>query len=263
MNNIAATAKIMQGTIIGENVQIDDNVFIDYNCIIRDNVHIKKDSKIGAGCILGEYLADFYEDCKNKKHPLVIGENALIRSYSIIYGDTQTGDYFQTGHRVTIREESSIGNHVRVGTLSDIQGRCSIGNYVSIHSDVFIGEKSTVGDFVWLFPHVVLTNDPTPPSNQLAGITIEPFAVVSAGSVVLPGVHIGKDALIGAGANVTKDVPAESIFVGNPAKCIGNISKIKNRFSGEQVYPWRYTFCRGMPWNGSDYDTWAKENGYS
>ena len=118
MNNciISDSATIKENVIIGDNVIVEDNCYIDYGAIIRDNVHIKKGSYIGTRCILGEYLMDFYSDRINKVHPLVIGENALIRSETIIYGETTIGSNFQTGHRVTIREGSMIGNNVRIGT---------------------------------------------------------------------------------------------------------------------------------------------------
>lgn len=253
---IGKNVTIKEGTIIGENVIIEDDVYIDYGCIIRDNVHIKKGSFIGAKSILGEYLMDFYKDKENKVHPLVIGENSLIRTENVIYGDTVIGDNFQSGHKVTIRENTKIGSNVRIGTLSDIQGYCEIGNYVSMHSNVHIGQKSKISDYVWIFPYVVLTNDPTPPSEELLGVTIDSFALVSTGSIVLPGVHIHEDALVGAGAIVTKDVPKETVVVGNPAKEACSVRKIKNKVTGESIYPWRYTFKRGMPWQDSDYETW-------
>lgn len=258
MNQISDTAIIREDVIIGDNVIIEDGVFIDYKCIIRDNVHIKKGTKIGAGCIIGEYLADFYEDLENTNHPLIIGENSLIRSYTIIYGDTTIGENFQTGHRVTIRENTEIGQNVRIGTLSDIQGHCKIGNYVNMHSNVHIGNKSTIEDYVWIFPYCVLTNDPTPPSCELIGVTLKKFSVIATGSVILPGITVGTDALVAAGANVTKDVPDEIIVAGNPAKQLGSVRKIKNHFSGEQVYPWRYTFDRGMPWKDIGYDKYIQ-----
>lgn len=258
---IGQNVTIKEGTIVGKNVTIEDNVFIDYGCIIRDNVHIKKGSFIGARCILGEYLMDFYKDRTNKVHPLVIGENALIRTENVIYGDTVIGDNFQSGHKVTIRENTKIGNNVRLGTLSDIQGYCEIGNYVSMHSNVHIGQKTKINDYIWIFPYVVLTNDPTPPSDELLGVIIESFAIVATGSVLLPGVHIHEDALVGAGAVVTKDVAKEMVVVGNPAKEICSVREIKNKFTGEPVYPWRYTFKRGMPWEESDYETWYKSLG--
>lgn len=247
---------IKAGVMFGENIVIEDDVFIDYNCIIRDNVTLKKGTMVGANCILGEYQMDFFKTRNTGEHPLVIGENSIIRSGTIIYGDTIIGNGFQTGHNVTIREKAQIGNHVSVGTLTDIQGDCIIGNYVRAHSNVFIAEKTVIEDCVWIFPHTVITNDPTPPSEWMMGVHIQSYAIVAAGAILLPGITIEGDTLVAAGAVVTKDVKKNSIVGGNPAKVISDISEVKNRFTGERVYPWRYTFKRAMPWAESDYDAW-------
>lgn len=247
---------IKEHVIIGDNVILEDDVYIDYGVIIRDNVHIKKGTFIGARSILGEYLLDFFKDKKNNHHPLVIGENSLIRSETIIYGGSNIGNNFQTGHRVTIRENTKIGNNVRIGTLSDIQGHCEIGNYVNLHSNVHVGNESVIKDYVWIFPYVVLTNDPTPPSYTQQGVTVEEFAVIATGTVVLPGVTVGKDSLIAAGTIASKNINEGKILVGNPCKEIGDTTKIKNKETGEDVYPWRYTFDRGMPWQDMGYDNW-------
>lgn len=255
---ISDTATIKENVIIGNHVVIEDDCYIDHGAIIKDNVHIKKGSFIGARCILGEYLMDFYSDKINKVHPLTIGENALIRSETIIYGDTTIGSNFQTGHRVTIRESSILGDNVRIGTASDIQKECTIGNYVSLHSNVFVGERTVIKNFVWIFPHVILTNDPTPPSESLLGITVEEYASVAAGSIILPGVNIGEESLIGAGSVVTKNVEKETVVVGNPAKKICLTRDIINKLTNQKVYPWKYTFSRGMPWGEIGYEEWQK-----
>jgi acetyltransferase-like isoleucine patch superfamily enzyme len=253
---IGKNVTIKEGTIIGENVVIEDDVYIDYGCIIRDHVQIKQGSFIGARSILGEYLVDFYTDRMNKEHKLVIGKNAILRTENVIYGDTVIGDNFQTGHKVTIREKANIGNNVRIGTLSDIQGYCSIGNYVNMHSNVHIGQSSVIKDYVWIFPYVVLTNDPTPPSDTIQGPVVESFAIIATGSVILPNIHIGEDALIGALSMVRMDVPKEAVVVGNPGKQICSVRDIKNKFTGEPAYPWRYHFHRGMPWAETGYEQW-------
>ena len=141
--------------------------------------------------------------------------------------------------------------------MTDIQGNCKIGNYVSMQSGVYVAAQSVIKDFVWLFPHVVLTNDPHPPSELELGITIEDFACVAARSVILPGKVVGKDSLVGAGTVVNKDVPPGKVVVGNPCREMEDTINIKNKFTGEDVYPWRYHFDRGMPWKDVGYDTWA------
>ena len=247
---------IRDNCIIEDNVVLGDNVYIDSNTIIRSDVSLGADSTVGANCIIGEYQMDFYRDRSHHAHPLNIGHNALIRSGSIIYSGSDIGDNFQTGHQVTIREKARIGNNVSVGTLSDIQGDCDIGNYVRMHSNVHIGQLSKIDDCVWIFPYVVLTNDPTPPSENMLGVHIHSFAIVATSTVVLPGIEIMSDSLVGAGSVVNRDVEPYAVVVGNPAKQCADIRDMKNKITGEKVYPWRYHFDRAMPWEGIGFDEW-------
>lgn len=259
---ISENAKFGENVSLGHNVIIEDNVtigsntYIDSNTIIRQGVTLGENSFIGANCIIGEYWMDFCIDRKPHVHPLTIGNDALIRSGSIIYAGSDIGEGFQTGHQVTIREKARIGNHVSVGTLSDIQGNCDIGNYVRLHSNVHIGQLSVIDDFVWIFPYVVLTNDPTPPSNNFVGVHIHSFAIVATGAIIMPGIEIGQDALVAASAMVNKPVEPYAVVGGNPAKQFSDVRKIKNKITGESVYPWRHHFDHYMPWAESDFNAW-------
>lgn len=257
--NIGSNVIIKDGVIIEKNVVIGDNSYLDYGCIIRENVELGANSYVGARCILGELLMDFHEDKKNKEHLLEIGNNALIRSNTIIYGDCKIGDNFQTGHHVTVREKSIIENNTRIGTNSDIQGNCKIGSYVNIHSNVHIPQGAEIHNFVWIFPYVIFTNDPTPPSEQLLKVIIEEYAIISTSATCLPGITIGKNSLIGAGAVVTKSVGENDVVVGNPARKICNITDLKNPATGEKQYPWPKKFSRRMPWEDIGYDEWTKQ----
>lgn len=202
---------------------------------------------------------DFCLDRRPHNHKMTIGNNALLRSGTIIYTGSEIGDHIQTGHRVTIREKSRIGSHCSIGTLSDIQGNCSIGDYVRMHSNVHIGQLSVVDNYVWIFPYVVLTNDPTPPSEDggFIGVHIHKYALISTGSVLLPGVSIGRDALVGASSNVTRDVSDYALVVGNPAKQIKDVRDMKNN-NGENIYPWRFHFNRAMPWEKEGFMNWYR-----
>lgn len=254
LGKIHSTALISSSAIFGNDITIGANT------IIYDNVELGDHSIIGPNTILGEPLAQFYQYIEYVNPKLTIGENSLIRSGSIIYAGSVIGDNFETGHRVTIRENTIMGRHCRVGTLSDIQGYCHIGDYTRLHSNVHIGQKSNVGSFVWIYPYVVLTNDPYPPSNISLGVTVEDYAVIATMSVVLPGVTIGRDALVGAKSMVRSDVPPETVVVGSPANIIAKVGDIRSKYDGEHVYPWRYHFDHGMPWEGIGYDEWIRRN---
>lgn len=242
--------------IIEDHVTIGDNAYIDSNTILRSGTRIGDDAFIGSNCIIGEYLNDFYREHLPQEHKLSIGRRALIRSGSIIYTGSDIGDDFQTGHQVTIREKSRIGSHVSIGTLSDIQGNCKIGDYVRLHSNVHIGQLSVIDSFVWIYPYVVLTNDPTPPSSHFKGVHVHAFAIVATSSTIMPGLEIESDSLVAAGAIVTKDVSANTVVGGTPAKVIGDVRKIKNHYDGEPAYPWREHFDTYMPWHDIGYDKW-------
>lgn len=256
------TASIGENVIIGhnciieENVYIGSNTYIDSNTIIRQGTYIGENSFIGSNCIVGEYLVDFFTNRTYEKYSLMIGRDALIRSGSIIYTESFIGNSFQTGHQVTIREKAKIGNHVSVGTMSDIQGNCTIGNYVRMHSNVFIASLSVIDDFVWIFSKVVLTNDPTPPSNNFVGIHIHPFAVIAAGAIIMPGIEVGQDALVAAGCILTKNAEPYTTMIGNPGKFKGDVRTLKSKITGEAIYPWRYHFDRYMPWEGGNFKNW-------
>ena len=249
--------KVHPTAIVSDKAVIGHNVSIGAQCIIYDNVDIGDNSVVGPHSILGEPVATYYRDERYDNPPLTIGRNTLFRSGAIIYAGSRIGEGVEFGHRVTIREQTEIGAHARVGTLSDIQGFCRIGSYARLHSNVHIGQKSEIGDFVWIFPYVVLTNDPQPPSSILHGVVVEDFAVIATQAVIMAGVRIGRDSLVGASALVNKDVEAESVVVGVPAKKLGTVRDIKSS-TGTPVYPWREHFERGMPWEGIGYETWTK-----
>ena len=233
---IHATAIIDHGAKIGSNVSIGPYSIVHKNSIIGDN------TEIGAYCEIGlpSKLAN--------NRPLVIGDGAVIRSHSVFYEGSTFGKELTTGHRVTVRELTTAGDGFQIGTLGDIQGHCEIGDYVKCHSNVHIGQHSKIGNYVWIFPYVVLTNDPHPPSEVMAGVTIEDFAVIATMSVVLPGITIKKGALVGAHSSVNKDVNPDSVVAGSPAKFICGTEKIKLKDgSGNHAYPWRRHFHRGYP----------------
>ncbi|NQU67707.1 MAG: N-acetyltransferase [Candidatus Marinimicrobia bacterium] len=245
---------ISKSAIIGQKVKIGDNTAIYDNVIIGDNSIISND------CILGEPLQSYYSEENYENPKTIVGENCLIRSHTIIYCGSELGAGFSTGHRVTIREYSKFGKQCRVGTVSDIQGYSTFGDYCWLHSNVHIGQKSTIGNFVFIYPYVVFTNDPTPPSEICLGPTVGDYSQIAVYSVILPGVIIGKHCLVGAGSIVGKNVEDYQLVIGSPAKSIKDVREIKSRETGESHYPWPLKFEKGMPWKNIGYEKWLNKN---
>jgi acyl-[acyl carrier protein]--UDP-N-acetylglucosamine O-acyltransferase len=240
--------------LISPKAQLGRNVKVGPFTVIHDDVVVGDETVIDGHCEIG------YPTALAQGAALIIGARSLIRSHSIFYQGSRFGDGLVTGHRVTVREKTSAGEGLQIGTLSDIQGHCEIGNFVRTHSNVHIGQKSKIHDFVWLFPYVVLTNDPHPPSNVCVGCEIQKFAVVATMSVFLPGVTVVQGALVAAHSSVSKDVLPHTVVGGSPAKYICDASKIKLRDgSGQSAYPWTQHFTRGYP--DSVIKEWLVANG--
>ncbi len=236
MSLIHPTSYISPEANIGENVEVGAFSIIHSNVVLGNRVRIGAYCELGISTPLGDGT------------PLKINDDSLIRSHSIFYESSTFGPSLTTGHHVTVRENTTAGIGFQIGTLSEIQGDCSVGDYVRFQSNVFVGKKTKIGNFVWILPYVVLTNDPTPPSNVLIGCTIEDYASIAASAVVLPGIIVGQHALVAAKACVTKNVPEGKIVSGIPARIVGDANNIQLRDgSGRAAYPWTTHFMRGYP----------------
>jgi len=167
-----------------------------------------------------------------------IGDNASIRSHTVIYGNNVIGANFQTGNKANIREYNVIGNNVSIGTLSIIEHHVIIGNGVRIHSQVFVPEFTILEDDCWLGPNVVITNAKYPKSlnvkKELKGVVVRKNAIIGANCTILPGIEIGEHAIVGAGSVVTKDVVKYVVVSGNPAAPINRVDNLLH--NGKCIY---------------------------
>ena len=232
--------RIHETAIISKDARIGRNVDIGAFTIVNAGVSIGDDSTVGAFCELG------VPSTNSLLPSLEIGSGSVIRSHSVFYSGSKFGERLTTGHRVTVRENTIAGNNLQIGTLSDIQGDCLIGNYVRFHSSVHVGKESRIEDYVWVFPYVVLTNDPHPPSEVRLGVTLKTYAVIATHSTVLPGVIVGSGSLVGAHSLVTKDVVENTVVSGVPARYKCDASSVLLRDgTGRSAYPWREHFTRG------------------
>lgn len=212
--------------------------------VVHGNVEIGDGTQIESHCVIGQPAGGD----GTRSEPLRIGPGATIRTHSVIYEGSTFGPRLETGHHTTLREGLVAGENLRVGTFADLQGDTAIGDFVRVHSGVFVGKHAVIGDYVWLFPHVVLTNDPHPPSETQLGVTVEDYAAVGAQAVLLPGTRIGAEAVVAAGAVVTRDVSPGDLVVGAPAKPKRLASEIElSDRPGTSAYPWRRHFHRGYP----------------
>jgi acetyltransferase-like isoleucine patch superfamily enzyme len=138
--------------------------------------------------------------------------------------DCTVGAGTQIWQYAVIIEGAQIGNECNVCAHTLIEGDVIIGDRVTVKSGVFLWDGTRIGDDVFIGPNATFTNDPMPRSKQypkrFEGIIVESGASIGANATILPGIVIGQQAMVGAGAVVTRNVPANAVVAGNPAQVL-------------------------------------------
>jgi len=198
-------AVVLGETVIGARSLIGSTVIVGYPAR----------SKIKSAIFSKSLNFEMYDSLSDGSK---IGEDCIIRSGTIIYELAILEDRVETGHNVLIRESSYVGEGSLIGSSAKLDGKVEIGKNVSIQSNAYLPHLTVIKDGVFIAPNVCFTNDPYPKSKRLAGTLVEKNAIISANSTILPDLEIGENAVVGAGSVVTKNVPSNTVVVGNPAR---------------------------------------------
>jgi len=235
--HLGSGVRLYPDVVIADGARIGDDVVIEPGVVIFENVHIGSGTYIGAQCILGERLAAFRTDRSYVNPVLSIGANSTIRSGTIIYAGCTMGESFQTGHRAVIREYSRFGSDCAFGTLSQSDGQITVGNNCRFHNNVFIATYTTIEDNVHFYPMSATTDSLHPPCQRgRQGPYLEAGAIVGARVLLLPRVRIGTGAVVAGGSVVTKDVAANMVVAGSPARAVKDRSEVRCHLEDRPAY---------------------------
>ena len=153
----------------------------------------------------------------------------LQGKHCVLSDDVQIGEGTRLGNFVFIRGQTQIGQGCVIGSYVDIEGEVVIGNFVSLQSNCYITRGVIIEDEVFCGPRVTTMNDRAMTYRRPALTFVRQAprilraARVGGGSVLLPGVTIGRNAVVGAGSVVTQDVSDRTIVLGNPARPVGQV----------------------------------------
>ncbi len=160
--------------------------------------------------------------------PLELGAGTIVSTGAIVFAGTRVGERVIIGDQACVRERCEIGDDVVIGRGSLVENDTTIGVASKIQAMAYITAYSTLEDQVFIAPCVQTTNDNfmgrTERRHELRkGPTIRRGARVGGGAVLCPGIEVGEDAFVGAGAVVVKDVPPRVVVVGNPARVLRDV----------------------------------------
>jgi len=200
-SDVAATAIVHPGTVLGEGCRIGDFAIVGKQPVLSPRSTARR------------------EDLP----PARLGEGTTVSAGAIVFAGTQIGARVIVGDQACVRERVVLGDDVVVGRGALIENDTTVGALTKIQADAYITAYSTLEEHVFIAPCVVTTNDNfmgrTERRHKLRrGPTIRRGARIGSSAVLCPGVEIGEEAFVGAGAVVTRDVAPRTVVVGNPAR---------------------------------------------
>ena len=203
---LGANAVVYPGTVIGDGCKIGDNAVVGKQPTLSARSTAKREPL----------------------EPLELGPGTIVSTGAIVFAGTKLGARVIVGDGARVRERCVIGDDVVIGSGSLVENDTTIGARTTIQAEAYITAYSTLEDQVFIAPCVVTTNDNfmgrTEKRHELVkGPTIRRGARVGGGAILCPGVEIGEEAFVGAGAVVTKDVPPRVVVVGNPARVLRDV----------------------------------------
>ena len=204
---IHPTAVVYPGTVLGEGVKVLEYAVVGKQPSLSPRSTAKR-----------EPLA-----------PAEIGDGTIVSTGAIVFAGTKVGARVILGDQSCVRERVVVGDDVVIGRGSLVENDTTIGALTKIQADAYITAYSTLEDNVFIAPCVVTTNDNFMGRTErrhglIKGPTIRRGARVGGGVIICPAVEIGEEAFVGAGAVVTKDVPARTLVAGNPAREIRSVA---------------------------------------
>lgn len=229
---ISQSAKIGANCIIGhnavilDNAKIGDNVYIGHNVVIHEGVIVGNNCFIDDNTILGRMpKAGVFSKNKIKDSlpPLEIGDGCVISASVIIYQGTKLGNGVMVGDFVSIREKNVIGEETIIGRMVSMEARTVIGKRVRTAAVTHLTSDMVIEDDVFVGSHISTTNDNTMgrgAGGSYKGPCFKRGSRIGSNATLLPGVTVGENAVVAAGAVVTKDVPSGKLAMGVPAKVV-------------------------------------------
>jgi acetyltransferase-like isoleucine patch superfamily enzyme len=203
---VAETAVVYPGTVIGDGCKILDYAVVGKQPTLSPRSTAKKEPL----------------------PPLELGPGTVVSTGAIVFAGTKLGARVIVGDQACVRERVEIGDDVVIGRGSLVENDTTIGELTKIQADAYITAYSTLEDNVFIAPCVVTTNDNymgrTEKRHALTrGPTIRRGARVGGAAVLLPGIEVGEEAFVGAGAIVNRDVEPRSVVVGSPARRLRDV----------------------------------------
>ena len=214
---------------LGDDVHVGDGVLFGPNVVVEEGTRIGEASVIEMGAVLGKVprLARGSSAAGGALSPLRMGVRVTVCANAVVYAGSVLADESIVGDQAQVRERTVIGPGTKIGRGSAIDNDVTIGARVRVQTNVYVTAFSVVEDDVFVGPGASTTNDDTmsrhPRGEPLRGATLRRACRIGGSAVLVPGVEVGEEAFVAAGAVVTRDVPARGVVMGVPGRVVREV----------------------------------------
>lgn len=215
--------KIGKYAVIEKDVMIGDQVIIGHHVVIKEGTVIGNDVQINDATVLGTTPFSNKKMARKPSKdltPLIVGSQVNIGSKCVLYHGSNISDGVLIGDLASIREKVTVGNNSIIGRNAIIENQTKIGSNVTIQTSSYITADMIIEDEVFIGPCFASSNDKYMGLGnvQHQGPILRRGAKIGSNATLLPGVVVGLEAVVGAGAVVTKNVLKQEVVIGNPAR---------------------------------------------
>lgn len=219
------SSDLAPGLALGKGVKFGSEIELGANVVIHAGVEIGDRCSIGDSAVLGKTPKLSMSSTATRdtsQGSLQLDEEVVICAGAVVFAATGIGHSTIVGDQAYVRERTQIGNNTVIGRATAVDNDVQIGSRVRVQSNCYITAYSVVEDDVFVGPGVVMTNDNTmarhPREVSLRGPTLRRACRIGGGAVLAPGVEIGEEAYVAAGAVVVGDVEPRAVVMGVPAR---------------------------------------------
>jgi UDP-2-acetamido-3-amino-2,3-dideoxy-glucuronate N-acetyltransferase len=218
------------GLLLGEGVDLPERIELGANVVLHPDTELGEEVRLGDGCVVGRppLLSPRSTASRERPGPAVLGYGASVGAGTVIVAGARIGAGCVVADQAHVRERAVIGADTVVGRGVAVDNDVSVGERVKLQTGAYITAWSVVEDDVFVAPCVTLTNDQTMGrrgGEPLRGAVLRRACRVGGGAVLLPGVEVGEEAFVAAGAVVTRDVPARALVMGVPARVVREVAE--------------------------------------
>jgi acetyltransferase-like isoleucine patch superfamily enzyme len=217
------------GLVLGDDVKLGEGVLFGPGVVVFDGTEIGAGCVIEPGAVLGKTprLARSSTASREQPDPLRLGARVTVCTGAVLYAGAVVADEAIVGDGAGVRERATIGESTVIGRLSTVDNDVAVGDRVKVQTNVYLTAYSVIEDDVFVGPGVSTTNDDTmgrhAHEHELRGATLRRACRIGGSAVLTPGVEVGEEAFVAAGAIVTRDVPPRAFVLGTPARHIRDV----------------------------------------